>query len=101
MLQDILLNLYLQYVLICLLDLPPHSIFSKKEEIWLSPITKYPTPKEKFKKKQIENRQNTTNMFDYTAIAADLKWWSNSSQQTGVVKPMYGILTCQITTTTV
>ena len=42
----------------------------KKEEIWLSPITKAPTPTEKSKKQ----RDNTErHKFDYTTIADRLR----------------------------
>ena len=58
----------------------------KKKEIWLSPMTKAPTPTEKSK---------STKNFDYTTIA-DRLWtvnWGNDSHPTGVVKPVYGIPT--------
>ena len=35
----------------------------KKEEIWLSPVTKAPTPKEK-SKKQCDNTKNATKNVD-------------------------------------
>ena len=37
----------------------------KKEEIWLSPMTKAPTPTEKSKKRR-DNTKITTKNFDYT-----------------------------------
>ena len=40
----------------------------KKEEIWLSPVTKTPTPTEQ-SKKQRDNIKNATKNFDYTTIA--------------------------------
>ena len=62
----------------------------KGEEIWLSPMTKAPTPKEK-SKKQRDNTKNATKNVDYTTIADRLRTvsWSNSSHPTGVVKPVY------------
>ena len=44
----------------------------KKEEIWLSPMTKAPTPTEKSKKHH-DNIKNATKNFDYTTIADRLK----------------------------
>ena len=60
----------------------------KKEEIWLSPITKAPTPTEK-SKKQRDNTKRHQN-FDYTTIADRLRTvcWGNDSYPTGVVKPV-------------
>ena len=40
----------------------------KKEEIWLSPMTKTPTPTE-MSKGQSDNTNNATKKFDYTAVA--------------------------------
>ena len=40
----------------------------KKEEIWLSPMTKAPTPAE-LSKGQDDNTKNATKKFDYTAVA--------------------------------
>ena len=73
----------------------------KKEEIWLSPITKAPTPTEKFKK-QRDNKKATKN-FDYTTIADRFRtvMWSNSSHSTGVVKPVYERSTFHLTATAV
>ena len=53
----------------------------KKEEIWLSPMTKAPTPTEKSKNDR-DNIQNATKNLDYTTIADRLRTvsWSNSSQ---------------------
>ena len=50
----------------------------KKEETWLSPIAKDPTPTEK-SKKQHDNIKNATKNFDYTTIADRLRTvsWSN------------------------
>ena len=44
----------------------------KKEEIWLSPMTKAPTPTEKSKKATWQHK-NVTKNFDYTTIADRLK----------------------------
>ena len=58
----------------------------KKEEIWLSPVTKAPTLTEK-SIKQRDNIKNATKTFDYTTIAGWLRTvsCSNSSHPTGVV----------------
>ena len=57
----------------------------KKEEIWLSPMTKVPTPTEK-SKTQRDNTKNTTKNFDYTMIVDRLRTviWNNNSHPTGV-----------------
>ena len=70
----------------------------KKEKIWLSPMTKAPTPTEK-SKKQRNNKKRHQN-FDYTTSANLLRTvnWSNDSHQTDVVKPVYGIPTFPLTT---
>ena len=70
----------------------------KKEEIWLSPVTKAPTPTEK-SKKQCDNIKNATKNFDYTTIADRLRTvsWSNSNHPTGMVKPVYERSTFQLT----
>ena len=74
----------------------------KKEVIWLSPMTKAPTPTEK-SKKQRDNIKNANKNFDYTTIADRLRTvsWSNSSQSTGVVKPVYERSIFPLTTTAV
>ena len=66
------------------------NLVEKKKENWLSPMTKAPTLTEKYKK-QRDNTKNATKNFDYTTIADRLRTvsWSNSSQPTGVVKPVY------------
>ena len=67
------------------------SVFKEeKEEIWLSPMKKAPTPTEKFKR-QRDNITIATKNFDYTTIADRLRTvrWSNTSHSTGVVKPGY------------
>ena len=58
----------------------------KKEEIWLSPMTKAPIPTE-LCKGQSDNTNNTTIKFDYRAVADRLRTvgWSNYSHHTGVV----------------
>ena len=63
----------------------------KNEEIWLSSVTK---ANRKMKQKKLTTH-NASKNFDYTTIAVWL-WtvsWSNDSHPTGVVKPVYGILT--------
>ena len=52
----------------------------KKEEIWLSPMTKAPTPTE-MSKGQSDNTNNATKKFNYTAVADQLRTvsWSNYS----------------------
>ena len=74
----------------------------KKEEIWLSPVTKTPTPTEQ-SKKQRGKHKNATKNFDYTTIADRLRTvsWSNSSHPTGVVKPVYERSTFPLTATAV
>ena len=58
----------------------------KKEEIWLSPMTKAPTATE-MSKGQNDNTNNATKKFDKTAIADRLRTvsWSNYSHLTAVV----------------
>ena len=53
----------------------------KKEENWLSPMTKAPTPTEKSEKHR-DNIQKRHQNFDNTTIADRLRTvsWSNSSQ---------------------
>ena len=58
----------------------------KKEDIWLSPLAKAPTPTEK-SKKQLDNIKNATKNFDYTTTADGQL--SNSSHRTGVDKSVY------------
>ena len=45
----------------------------KKEDIWLGPMTKAPTPPEK-SKKQRDNIKTATKNFDYKKIANQLVW---------------------------
>ena len=67
------------------------SLYEKKEEIWLSPMTKAPTPTE-MSKGQSDNTKNATKKFDYTAVADRLRTvsWSNYSHPTGVVNRFTG-----------
>ena len=80
----------------CVTEFPPLFQMSadKKEKIWLSPMTKAPTPTE-MSKGQNDNTNNATKKFDYTAIADRLRMvsWSNYSHPAGVVKPVYGLPT--------
>ena len=63
----------------------------KKEEIWLSPMTKAHTPTE-MSKGQSDNTHNATKKFDHTAVADRLRTvsWSNYGHPTGVVNLVYG-----------
>ena len=67
------------------------SYTEKKEEIWLSPITKAlkPTEFQKVKRQHKKRHQN----FDYTTIADRLMTvsWINDNHPTGVVQPINGI----------
>ena len=47
-------------------------MWEKKEEIWLSSVTKAPTPTDK-SKKQRDNIKNATKNLDYTTIADRLR----------------------------
>ena len=73
----------------------------KKEEIWLSHMTKAPTCTEKQKQKAPWQQTNTTKNVNYSTIAHRLKPVSCGSDfnTTGVVKPVNGILTLPLTTT--
>ena len=64
----------------------------KKEEIWLSPVTKAPTPAELSKGQNDININNVTKKFDYTAVADRLRTvsWSNYCHPTGVVNRFTG-----------
>ena len=66
-------------------------LVEKKEEIWLSPMTKAHTPTE-MSKGQSDNINNATKKFDYTAVADRLRTvsWSNYSHPTGVVNRFTG-----------
>ena len=87
-----------QFACICTISLS-WTLPEKKEDIWLSPMTKAPTPTEK-SKKQRDNIKNATKNFDYTTIADRLRTvsWSNDSYTTGAVKPVYGIPIFPLTT---
>ena len=63
----------------------------KKEEIWLSHMTKALTPAE-ISKGQNDNTNNATKKFEYTAVADWLRTvsWSNYGHRTGVVNLVYG-----------
>ena len=63
---------------------------AKKEEIWLSPMSKAPTPHRKSKKQR--DNTNTLQNFDYTMIADRPRTvsWSNDINQTDMVKLVYG-----------
>ena len=62
----------------------------KKEEIWLSPMTKAHAPTENETKWQLKN---ATRNIDNTTIADRLKTVSliNNSHPTGAIKPVYEI----------
>ena len=61
----------------------------KKEEIWLSPMTKAPTTTDK-SKTQRDNTKHATKNFDYITIGDRLRTvsWGNDSHLTAVVKPV-------------
>ena len=62
-----------------------------KKEIWLSPMTKAPTPTE-MSKGQSDNTNNARQKFDYTVVADRLRTviWCNYGHPTGVVNLVYG-----------
>ena len=64
----------------------------KKEKIWLSPMTKAPTPTG-------DNTNNATKKFYYTAVADRLRTvsWSNYGHPTGVVSLVYGAKESRLT----
>ena len=63
----------------------------KKEDIWLSSMTKAPTPTE-MSKGQSDNTNNASKKFDYIALGDRLRTgsWSNYGHPTGVVNLVYG-----------
>ena len=67
------------------------NILEKREEIWLSPMTKVPTPAE-MSKGQSDNTNNAKKKVDYKAIADRLRTvsWSNYGHPTGVVNRFTG-----------
>ena len=69
----------------------------KKEEIWLNPMTKAPTPTENLKSNVTPQKRHQNS--DYTTIADRLRAlsWTNGSHPTGVVKPVYWIPTFPLT----
>ena len=73
----------------------------KKDEIWLSPMTKAPTLLKS--PKQRDSIINAIKNFDYTTITERLRKvsWSNSSHPNGVIKPVYESSTFQLTATAV
>ena len=92
----------IRIIMHALLNFITSLIKEKKDKIWLSPVTKAPTPTEK-SKKQRDNIKNATKNFDYTTITDRLRMvsWSNSSHPTGVVKPVYERSTFPLTATVV
>ena len=68
-----------------------HKYGEKKEEIWLSPMTKAPTSAE-MTKGQSDNINNATKKFDFTMVADRLMTvnWSNYGHLTGVVNRITG-----------
>ena len=70
---------------------PDILIEEKKDEFWLSPMTKVPIPIE-MSKGQSNNTNNAIKKFDYTAIADRIMTvsWSNYSHPTGVVNRFTG-----------
>ena len=79
------------------MELYTYKYKEKYEEIWLSPITKGPTPTGN-SKKQHDNKNNSKNL-NYTTIANRFRTvsWSNDSHLTGVVKQVYIIPTFPLT----
>ena len=59
--------------------------------LWQKPLHPHKIPKSNI----ITHKQNATKNFDYTTIVAVS--WSNDSHPTGVIKPVYGIPTFQLT----
>ena len=76
------------------------SKIKKKEYIWLSHMTKAPTPTEKSKKAMWQHK-NATKNFDYKTIADRLRTvsWRNNSHPIGMVKPVYEHPTFSLTAT--
>ena len=74
----------------------------KKEEIWLSHMTKGPTFTEK-SEKQHDNTKDATKNFDFTTITDRIKTasWGTSSHPNDVVKPVYERSTFPLTVTAV
>ena len=71
----------------------------KKEEIWLSPMTKAPTPTEK--SKMLHDNTKTPSKTSITQrLRTDLgrSVGGNDSHPTGVLKPVNGIPTLPLTT---
>ena len=68
--------------------------------MWLSPMKKSSYTHRK-PEKQHYNTKNAGKNFDFTRIADRVRKvsWGNDSQQTGVVKPFYGIPTFPLTAT--
>ena len=96
-----------------ILDKPSTNFYQeKKEEIWLSPMTKRkkgryliqsydesPYTDRKIQK-AMQQHKNATKNFDYTTIADRLRTisWGDDSRPSCVVKPVYGIPTFPLTT---
>ena len=80
-------------------ETPGFLLQEKKEEIWLRPMTKAPTPHRNIQKTTWQHKKLHQN-FDYTTIADQLRTvsWGNSSHRTGVVKPVYEHSTLPLTT---
>ena len=77
---------------------PLKSSEEKKNEIWHNPMTTPRYTNGKFKNRRTIHKRHQN--FDYTTIA-DRLWtvsWSNNSHPTGLVKPVYGYHTFQLTT---
>ena len=76
-------------MLVILLKMENISSKEKREEIWLSPLTKAPKPTDK-SKKTTRQHKNAIKNFDYTTIADRLRTvsWGYDNNTTGVVKPV-------------
>ena len=79
----------------------PRLISKEKEKIrdLTQSYDKSPHTDRKIQKASERDHKNATKNFDYTTIADRLRTvsWGNDSHSTGVIKPVYGIPTFQLT----
>ena len=73
----------------------------KKEEIWLIPMTKAPTPTEKSKKQSDNTKTPPKTSITQRKQTDRTDSSGNDSHRTGAVKPVYRIPTFQLTATAV
>ena len=87
-LSKLLLKIHYQ-IIYCGTSKVKSRVSQEKKEIWLSPMTKAPTPPEKSNKER-DNTKHATKNFDYTPIVDRLRTvsWSKNRHPTGVVKPV-------------